>query len=283
LKTTSLEPKLSKDFSFLRKGKWTGFIKSGFEELFLIFEDERKWFERAVRVFNRSPNRVFEVYFPKDDQRVPIVVKSFGWRKKVHRWVSPLMESKALHSLKVALILQKSGLYTPNPLAAIEVRRLGFVEHCIFITESLGETETLRWVLRQGEDPSYGESLLIDAGKSVRKMHDAGVFHRDLTLANFLIPIGDRRLFLIDLNRAVLRKRALKLLERVEDISKMDLHCEEFHPFLRGYFHPKKPDYRMERLVILRAKMRRKTRRIRKALSKVAFSFSRAQRSENEI
>jgi tRNA A-37 threonylcarbamoyl transferase component Bud32 len=271
------------DFTLLREKGWEGIVRRGYEDLLLIAEEEDRWFERAIRVFNVNPNRVFEVYFPIGDRLLTVVVKFFGWRKPFHRWVSPFMESKALHSLKTALRLLSLGLQTPLPLAAFEFRERRFVSKNLYITESLGETRTLRWILRKGEDPLLSILFLEDAGKLIRKMHDGGLFHRDLTLANFLIPEGDKRLYLIDLNRAILKERSLRLIERVEDISKMDLQDEEFSPFLRGYFSPAPVKPQFEKLVLIRARLRRRTRSIRKRIFSLDFpSFSREQRSVSE-
>lgn len=275
-KKIGLDPRA--EFLRFEKGAWRGFVKKGYEDLTLLTEGEEEWFKKAIRLFNRYPNRVYEVPFPFGNDLTHIVVKSFGWRERFHYWVSPLMRSKALNSFETALLLLEKGLGTPPPLAAFERRERYFVRENLYVTESLGHTTTLRQILRKGEDRELRDFLIGRVGKFLRIMHDAGIFHRDLTLANFLIK-DEEHFYLVDLNRARPKKRPLKLLERIDDISRMDFLDEEFRIFLRSYFEPEEVEKKVLSFLLLRSRLRRGTRTLRKALISPLISSLTGQRS----
>lgn len=280
--TMKSESTESRDFLRVEKGPWRGYVREGYEDLFLITENEKGWFDRAIRIFNRTPNKVYEVPFPFGDDLIYIVIKSFGWRERLHYWISPFMKSKAFHSLIAALSLREHGLGTPKPLAAFEKREKSLVSGNVYVSESLGETISLRDVLRKSGEKPLSLRLIKKAGYYVKRMHDAGIFHGDLTLANFLIKNGEEEFYLIDLNRSRPKKRKLNFLERVEDIAKMDFTEEEFSTFLKAYSSPKAPSKKFENMVIFRSRWKKKSRDLRKNLTSRIKSSLKALRFGHE-
>ena len=146
-RTTKRQDRDFPDFLWIEKDNWRGFLKKRYEDLLLIAENEKAWFDRAIRIFNRTPNRVYEVPFPFGDDIIYVVIKAFGWREKFHYWLSPFMKSKAFNSLFTALTLERNGLLTPKPLKDVKIRLLGKTSispsplenssHCAMSSESL--------------------------------------------------------------------------------------------------------------------------------------------------
>jgi hypothetical protein len=228
-----------------------------------------------LKVYLERPNWVAAVRLPFPDLPWNIVlVKRFGSRSPLHRLLSPFTESKALRAFRMALEVQKIGLLTPQPLLALESRRIGLVGRCYSITAWLPEASSAREKFKSHSAPGGPESpeiknLLIVLARIIRKLHDAGILHRDLTLGNFLIPRNaPDQVHLIDLSRAVQLKR-LPILFRLMDLARMNLgpHWPAFYHLYCG----DRPDWlRYKRLLDGLVRLRRTSivlRKIKKAFS----------------
>ncbi|MEE8302074.1 MAG: lipopolysaccharide kinase InaA family protein [Candidatus Tectomicrobia bacterium] len=158
-------------------------------------------------IYKQQPNLIYAMSRP-DNLDAPwprVAVKRFGWRGKQHYLLSPLKRSKALKSYRTACYLLAQGLSTPMPLGACDARRWGFVQSNVYVTEDIADYITLREYWETLPDGPKGmEEVMQLVAAYTRCMHDSGLWHRDLFLANFLMtgPPGKRRLYLIDLNRA---------------------------------------------------------------------------------
>lgn len=194
------------------------------------------------------------------------MAKVFGWRHPSHRFFSRFMRSKGEYALEAALHLEQHGLGTPSPVGAAWLREGGAVGFTCYVCRDLGEGPDVRILLRGGGLTVEERRKILEAlAAYVRRMHDTGMVHNDLTLANFLVREG--RLYLIDLNRARVRRHALGLWERVRDLARMDLTPEEMGLFLKLY----KMGGLFPGLVRLKAAQTnwgRALRRLRKALRK---------------
>jgi tRNA A-37 threonylcarbamoyl transferase component Bud32 len=221
---------------FLKVGSWEGYYEDSYPELAECpGKVEELVNKNKVRVFNSKPNLVAEMNLTLGGENKRVVVKIFGWRNILHFLISPFMKSKAQLSLENSLHLIRTGLPTPKPIAAFWERKGGFVKRNFFITESLGECESLREILKRRRKDGLEKTLYIKKlADYVRKMHDSGLFHKDLTLANFLLRPGDDSFYLVDLNRAR-RKKRLSFFQRVEDIVRMDLTNGERDKFIDFY------------------------------------------------
>ncbi len=142
-------------------------------------------------------------------ERVETVVKQFRnntWRTRLDR---RLRGSKAERSWARAWAFWIAGVATAEPLLLIESQRPGGPS--FFITRHLGDVLEARYLLRarntgreREEYPAVDyEAFLERLGQSLRQMHEAGLFHRDVSIGNVLLSLEDpRRVYLIDLNRA---------------------------------------------------------------------------------
>lgn len=165
---------------------------------------------------------------------LPVVVKQFsnqGLRRRLER---RLRGSKAERSWRVAGELLRAGLATPEPLMWIEsepadgpsffvARRLeGAVEVRHFFRRLNGEADALPFP--EVDDAGF----LARLGGLARRLHDAGIVYRDLSMGNILAVEaagGDPDLFLVDFNRARTGRRP-GAVTRTRDICRL--------PILRG-------------------------------------------------
>lgn len=181
-----------------------------------------------IRIPESSPERTAEL---------PVVLKRFGWRSPLHRIVRSLTGSKAIRSFLIGMTLRNVGVGTPRPLIAWERRGAGAMNQSYYITEEIVDATNLRLILQSSTvlEPER-TALLTELARLVRGMHDAGILHRDLTLGNFLAapkPVEGRRIFLIDLSRAVHPGR-IPLPLRFMDLARMNLQ-ESWQEFFEAY------------------------------------------------
>ncbi len=195
-------------------------------------------------VYMARPNLVREVLLPAS-LGVPwsrLVVKRFGWRGQQHYLFSPLKRSRAMKAYQTACYLLSHQLDTPMPLGVFEERHRGFVQYNVLATEAIANYVTLRQYRETLPDGPQGmDEVLPMAADYTRRLHDCGIWHRDMVLSNFLLadsPDG-RRLYLIDLNRAY-RLSVVPMWVRALDIARMDwktwhmrfveLYCADRYP-----------------------------------------------------
>lgn len=199
-------------------------------------------------VYMQRPNFVREVALPAS-LGVPwshLVVKRFGWRGRQHYALSPLKRSRAIKAYATACYLLSQQLDTPLPLGVFEERHRGFVKYNVLATEAIADYVTLRQYREAlPEDARVGSKevheVLQLAADYARRVHDCGIWHRDMVLSNFLMTgqPGQRRLYLIDLNRTY-RLPKVPMLLRAFDIARMDwrawrmqfmvLYCADRYP-----------------------------------------------------
>lgn len=165
-----------------------------------------------------------------------LAVKRFGWRNQQHYLCSPLERSKAQKEYRTACHLLRHGLLTPVPFGAGELRQWGFVQANVYVMEAITDYITLRdYYLTQPDGAEGLAEVRQLAAAYVRRMHDSGLWHRDLYLANFLLTgrPGERRLYLVDLSRAR-RVPCMPVWLRAIDLGRMEQFAQ--HPqFLTLY------------------------------------------------
>ncbi len=170
--------------------------------------------KNASITFDRNPNIVAKYSSNGHD----IVIKLFGWRSRVHYYLSPFMHSRAQISWNIAHSLLKAGVRTPKPIFVHTNRNYGFIKTNVFITEYIDSNDTLRSYLKSEYNLEDGKRLMRDLGINLAKMHEQSIFHHDLTTGNILVD-EYQRTYLIDLNRA--KKRNPKLRRRLNDLAKL--------------------------------------------------------------
>ncbi len=171
------------------------------------------------------------------------VLKKFKWRGIQPFFFNPLKRSKAMKSFSAACHLINHGLRTPVPLAAYEARRLGFIRQNVFVTEKVPDHILIRRFIKQNRsNPDQIKKVLKALAEFAIKMHDSGLWHRDMNLSNFLLTerFDSYKLFIIDLNRARIRDK-LFIWHRAMDLARLDLKEWQkpfFEYYCKGRFDP---------------------------------------------
>jgi hypothetical protein len=185
----------------------------------------------------RHPGRheVVEAVFARGAERVPAVVKKVrvsGGR------------DRAARSWEVARALAERGIDTPEPLAAARVGDEGW-----YVARRLeGAEQIRRWFLHRDHasaaPPSlpYGfEEVVVALARLARRLHERGVFFRDLTDGNVLVTRGEEgpRLWLVDLDRARVGTSPVPAIRRWRDLARPGLNRpEDLKLLLSRYFEP---------------------------------------------
>jgi len=95
----------------------------------------------------------------------------------------------------------KMGLPAPAPVAARVVRK-GFYYYADLITRRIENTQVLSAILRSAPIP---EEIWQKIGATIKRFHNAGIYHADLNAQNILIN-SENQVFLIDFDKGCLRK-----------------------------------------------------------------------------
>jgi 3-deoxy-D-manno-octulosonic acid kinase len=117
--------------------------------------------------------------------------------------------SRALLELRVTARAEAAGAPVPHVVCLALWPAAGpFWSALIGTREERGATDLLEF-LRSADDGRARREILREVGAAVRRLHDAGVDHRDLQLRNILVVEdgGKRRIVVVDLDRAVYHPR----------------------------------------------------------------------------
>lgn len=170
--------------------------------------------DNASKVHDINPNFVCEI----SSQSGAYVVKWFGWRSSFHYFISPFIESRAQVSWEIANAMKDCGVGTPAPVFTCTLRKKGFIKENIFITDSIKNHQTLRqWLLTYPSSDRL-DVVLSKLAVNLSRMHNAGIYHNDLTIGNVLLD-DDLEIYLIDLNRG---EQTLPNIKKcLKDLSKL--------------------------------------------------------------
>ena len=214
----------------------------------------------ALETVHWGRNYLYRTTLETPQGRIDVVVKQFRNQGRRARWRRRSRGSKALLSWRMARAFQAAGIPTAEPVLLIESDELEGPS--FFVTRHLGEAIEARYLLRAANERREVESfpavdypeLMGVLGRALRRMHDQGFFHRDLSIGNVLIsttpydgdpsrPAGPNRrpleiddLAIIDLNRAR-QPGTLGLVPRTRDLCRLAIFRPEHQQsFLEGYW-----------------------------------------------
>ena len=157
---------------------------------------------RALKAEGRTLAGVLEI-----PGRAPVFLK----RTRERSWTSGIAArgagSRAARAIAGARILASAAIPHPEPLAAMDQISAGAVRTSFLISEALLEADSLsRFALGPGEikgrDARRRRRILAAVAREVRRMHDAGIYTRDLQETNVMVAEGgadEFRIWFIDL------------------------------------------------------------------------------------
>ncbi|HYO11672.1 MAG TPA: lipopolysaccharide kinase InaA family protein [Thermoanaerobaculia bacterium] len=179
-----------------------------------------------------------------------VVVKQFRNRDARDRLRRRWRGSKAAKSWQVARALLAAGLSTPNPVMLLESQDESGPS--FYICRYLPNMVEARYLFRAAnagteaeQFPQVDFSAFVEAlGRFIRRLHEAGFWHRDLSGGNILLRFGSdgkpSELHLVDLNRARMG-RSLSVSERTRDLSRLALFRPEHQELLLASYWGARP------------------------------------------
>ena len=211
--------------------------------------------KRRGVIIKKSPMRVIvAATLSEGGRELPVIIKIYR-HAKVGDWIKAnLTSSKARKEWKITTAAAERGLRTVVPVAYGERRKGGILRESYLMTVRLFDCLTLEEALfsPDGELRSGAlerREILVLLASLLRRMHDRGIYHRDLHPGNFLVGrtgAGTRCIYLLDLHRASLR-RSLSLYGRVKSLAQFNmiaslaLSNSERLLFFRSYFGDDRP------------------------------------------
>ena len=148
-----------------------------------------------------------------------IVLKRFGWRNKLHFFISPFHISRAQRSWTIAKLIESFNVKTPKPLFVYTHRKLGFVFDNFFITDTIHPHTKFRLFIVEEKNVNHIKKVLQQLAIYIARMHNNGIIHSDLTTGNFLIS-ENNNVYIVDLNRAKFIG-SLSVHQRLTDLAKI--------------------------------------------------------------
>ena len=146
-----------------------------------------------------------------------------------------VLSNRPRRELEIHTYLFENGFSIPEPLGAMWERN-GLIYRGALATHEVAASNLLDHL---DAYPQHGRKVLDAAGKLIREMHDLGVYHADLQVANILV--GQKRVYIIDFDKArrfskVSRlRRARNLLRLRRSMSKHGMPDAFFAVVCHGY------------------------------------------------
>jgi len=209
-------------------------VRSLYAPIFLAARtpDPRKLLRNcAGQIIKRSPARIiFATSLTSAEGALPVVTKIYR-HAKLGDWIKAnIVGSKARHEWRITNAAVERGLSTVSPVAYGERRSFGILKESYLITRQLFNCTTLEELLFSDDgtlqaDARTRREIISLLATLLRRMHDSGIYHRDLHPGNFLVetsPAGERRLYLLDLHRASAR-RSLRRAQRLRSLAQFNM------------------------------------------------------------
>jgi len=229
----------------------------------------------ACHIYKDKVNILAELTVTIDGVEQPVVIKWFGWRNRISRWLSPVMRSRAKKSWDASYSLLKCGVKVPEPITVYTRRRFGFIQRNFLLTEKVENYTLARRLLRDPDEPEKRKELIVAGiADMIRKIHQASMVHHDLTPGNFLVNNNDpQNIIIVDLNRLenrVFIRRSLKMYD-IAKLNLCDCNLGREHSGCRWILFLKcyaEKEFAPNRIALQTALSRRKIKRRIKAMHK---------------
>ena len=156
-------------------------------------ENPREFMEKfSDTVLNRS-RTTFVKTGPLDSRT--IFLKRYNFKGFTDTLKNLFRKSRARRSFEASLLLEKTGIETPEVLFACEKRICGVLLESYIATVSVDAKDLVQYVQNNG----CSGSLIRRLARFVRRLHEMNILHVDFKGENVLV--GKDCLFLIDLDR----------------------------------------------------------------------------------
>ena len=227
--------KLPTYFSILNRGKITLYIKKKYEEklseqeinkFINLYEDTN---ELSAAHHGRAPCKRLSLNGLNGRN---LVVRDywhgglFGKLLKNIFWEN----QRPLNELSICETAIERGIKTTEIMAIVKNKIMGPLYKCKLVSMEISDAVDLMELL-------YDENLILSQkrqiitklAEAIRKMHDAGIYHRDLHLKNILIQKDNglvKNAYIIDLDKSRQLKK-IGLSKRMKNIMRLDRSLEK--------------------------------------------------------
>lgn len=167
-----------------------------------------------------------------------------------------LAGSRARRALRGASILAEGGFRHPAPLLIVEDRELGSIRSCYILTAPLRSAQVLSAVaIGRRRRLALRETASQQVAREIRRLHDAGIYTRDMQETNLMIENrdGDFILYFVDFEdfRRVpavsMRRRMINLVHLDRSIGRFASRAHRLR-FFYNYFGGRPPRDEARRL-----------------------------------
>ncbi len=133
--------------------------------------------------------------------------------------------SKGKRSWIAANTLKERGIPTPFPILFLERKTLGFIRESYFVTEAMLQAEPLNLYMDTAFkllSKQKRRLFIKELAVQLKKMHDSGIWHRDLKATNILVAVDDAvKFWFTDLD-AIKVSDTLLLTEKSKDLARLN-------------------------------------------------------------
>ncbi|MCS6772110.1 MAG: lipopolysaccharide kinase InaA family protein [Kiritimatiellae bacterium] len=261
-----------------RFGPWIGQISPSFDTPVVRrrLEQFDEWLSKARQRRPGHAERIFLADLDIGDRTVPVVIRVGAPVSALVSWAAQAFGLSEARAFAAAMRLMPYGPAAPEPVAWLIRWEGSRIAARFLISRRIDPSTSLRDALdeafRRPCDCDFVLAMLSAVSRTIRAMHDAGVQHRDLGNQNILLQQAapdDWRAVVIDLGRARLFDRPLRIGERAADFGRLDLPGELFRILCEMYFasRPTKSFYRAVRIAHSLYQIRARTRWLRHPIS----------------
>jgi len=132
--------------------------------------------------------------------------------------------SRPFQEIAVTEKVRSAGVPTLEILAAIMERGWGGWYRGYLITRYLTAATDLISYLNDEPKNERRKAVIEKAGEAVKKIHQAGIYHADLHLKNFLVE--GKKVYLIDFDKSTITNR-LHPSQRIKNLKRLDRSAEK--------------------------------------------------------
>ena len=171
-------------------------------------------FSSHVTVLKKTKKEVVSSIPVTDHEVFPfgrLIIKESRVFGLTNRLFQTLTRSRAKKAWIAARGLQVRGVNTPSGLALIEMKRFGLITRTILINEFIENAYELNdFVVKYFKDTNTKthvfnkNSFITYLAKTLKKLHDSGIYHADLKSNNILVNLDDKNkinFYFVDLDR----------------------------------------------------------------------------------
>jgi serine/threonine protein kinase len=241
------------DFVLLRRGGYSVWIHRGLEKTSIvdrIADPDRLFKENGCVVLkNQKKIKVGRIPIEVSGQRRFLYVKRYNAFSARAKFMSMFKHSGAVRSIQGAAILQRTGISTATPVAAVESRQCGMVMKSFYVSEEImgGITADRYWhsIVNDSKRVGWRRRFLERLASIFETLHRRGVYHNDLKDANILVVPDEEKMsfYLLDLEGVRLypnlnhRRRIKNLVQLNRTLGRFIRRADKLY-FLKVYLGP---------------------------------------------